>query len=135
MDDISLVEWVGLMVSLSDGDLVNFKIMMVVDMVWVEIMMEYIKMIFGFDLCLVFVDLQDIWMGIGYDVYVFEDGDVIIFGGVLILYMQKFKGYFDVDVVLYVIIDVIFGVIGDGDIGQYFLLSDFVWKGVVLDQF
>lgn len=38
--------------------------------------------------------------------------------------------YFDGDVVLYVLSDVLFGVIVVGDIGCYFLDIDDKWKGV-----
>lgn len=47
-----------------------------------------------------------------------------MFCGVFILYEKVFFGYLDVDVVLYVLMDVLFVICGVGDIGDYFLLFD-----------
>lgn len=48
----------------------------------------------------------------------------------MILYECGLFGYLDVDVLLYVIIDVLFGVVVFGDIGCYFFDMDVVFKGV-----
>lgn len=49
--------------------------------------------------------------------YVFGDGDFVMLGGVCVLYGCGLFVYFDGDVVIYVLCDVIFGVLVLGDIG------------------
>lgn len=44
-------------------------------------------------------------------------------------------GYFDGDVVVYVIVDVFFGVVGFGDIGEYFGMVYFEYVGVYVEVF
>lgn len=69
-------------------------------------------------------------VGIGYDVYRFVEGRKFILGGVEILFEKGFLGYLDVDVLVYVIIDVIFGVMGENDIGRFFLDSSLKYKDI-----
>lgn len=63
-------------------------------------------------------------IGNGYDVYKLVEGRKLMLGGVEVFYIKGVLGYFDGDVFLYVIIDVIIGVLGLGDIGLYFLDND-----------
>lgn len=70
------------------------------------------------------------WIGYGFDVYVFGGEGLIIIGGVCIFYEKGLLVYFDGDVVFYVLIDVLFGVVVLGDIGKLFLDIDLVFKGV-----
>lgn len=72
------------------------------------------------EVCIVY----EICIVMGFDVYCLVEGEELWFGGVLILYDKGLLGYSDVDVVFYVLIDVLFGIIVVGDIGMYFLFSD-----------
>lgn len=69
-------------------------------------------------------------IGLGYDVYKLIEDRKFIIGGVEILYDKGLLGYFDVDVLIYVIMDFILGVLVLGDIGKYFLDIDEEYKGV-----
>lgn len=67
---------------------------------------------------------MDFWIGFGFDVYWLVDGRKCIFGGVYIFSDFGLFGYFDVDVLFYVICDVLFGVFNFWDIGFYFFDCD-----------
>lgn len=60
------------------------------------------------------------------------EGCLLIIGGIIILYEKGLIGYLDVDVLLYMIVDVCLGVIVVGDIGKYFFDIDLVFKDVDL---
>jgi 2-C-methyl-D-erythritol 2,4-cyclodiphosphate synthase len=71
------------------------------------------------------------YAGIGYDVHRFVENRKLVLGGVSFDYFLGLAGYFDVDVVLYVVGDVILGVASLGDIGELFPDIDDKWKGIL----
>lgn len=66
-------------------------------------------------------------IGNGYDIYCFVGDCFLILGGVIIVYYLGLDGYSDVDVLIYVLMDVFLGVLSLGDIGYYFFFSDVWW--------
>ena len=63
---------------------------------------------------------KQIFMGNGVDIHAFEEGKVMVLGGVEINSPLGFKAHSDGDVLLHSIIDAILGAIGGGDIGEWF---------------
>lgn len=75
---------------------------------------------------------MEIWMGIGMDVYQLSVGVLMYVVGFFFFDERVgLVGYFDGDVVCYVICDVLLLVIGLGDIGLVFGIVDLQWVGVV----
>jgi 2-C-methyl-D-erythritol 4-phosphate cytidylyltransferase/2-C-methyl-D-erythritol 2,4-cyclodiphosphate synthase len=73
--------------------------------------------------------------GFGYDVHAFAQGDHVTLAGIQIPHDKGVRAHSDGDVILHALCDAIFGVLGDGDIGQHFPPSDPQWKGVSSDHF
>ena len=71
----------------------------------------------------------------GYDVHAFASGDHVTLAGVKIPYEKGVRAHSDGDVILHALCDALFGVMGDGDIGQHFPPSDPQWKGASSDRF
>lgn len=67
---------------------------------------------------------MNVCIGNGYDIYKLGLERLLILGGIKIDYVMGFIGYSDVDVLIYVIMDVMLGVLSLGDIGYYFFFSD-----------
>lgn len=63
---------------------------------------------------------KQIFVGNGLDIHAFEEGKVMVLGGVEINSPLGFKAHSDGDVVLHSVIDAILGAIGGGDIGEWF---------------
>ena len=68
-------------------------------------------------------------VGQGYDVHRFNDGDLIILGGVKIPYEKGLEAHSDGDVVLHALADAILGAAALGDIGKHFPDTDPEFKG------
>ncbi len=69
-------------------------------------------------------------VGIGYDVHKFEVDRELILGGVKIEYEYGLLGHSDADVLLHAIMDSILGAAGMGDIGRHFSDKDPKYKGI-----
>ncbi|MEE4013646.1 bifunctional 2-C-methyl-D-erythritol 4-phosphate cytidylyltransferase/2-C-methyl-D-erythritol 2,4-cyclodiphosphate synthase [Roseibium sp. FZY0029] len=134
-DDTGLAEWDEMSIVLTEGDPAAFKITTAADLRRAEQQAELQQMSTTSATPMPLSALADVRTGIGYDVHAFEDGDVVILGGVAIPHTQKLKGHSDADVVLHAITDATLGAIGDGDIGQHFPPSDPQWKGASSDRF
>ena len=68
-------------------------------------------------------------IGQGYDVHRFNDGHVIILGGVKIDYERGLEAHSDGDVVLHALCDALLGAAALGDIGKHFPDTDPEFKG------
>ena len=73
--------------------------------------------------------------GFGYDVHAFAAGDHVTLAGIKIPHDKGIRAHSDGDVILHALCDALFGVMGDGDIGQHFPPSDPQWKGTSSDHF
>ncbi len=73
---------------------------------------------------------RDIFVGNGFDVHGFEDGKVMMLGGVKIKESFGFKAHSDGDVAIHALIDSLLGAIGAGDIGELFPDSDEKFKNI-----
>lgn len=73
--------------------------------------------------------LDDLRIGLGFDVHPFCEGRPLIVGGVEIPHTKGLKGHSDADVLIHAVVDSILGALGMGDIGQHFPPSDPKWKG------
>lgn len=73
--------------------------------------------------------------GFGYDVHAFDKGDHVTLAGVKIPFDKGIRAHSDGDVIYHALCDALFGVMGDGDIGQHFPPSDPQWRGASSDQF
>ena len=74
--------------------------------------------------------MQNIRVGIGYDVHAFAKGRSLILGGVKIDYEQGLMGHSDADVLVHSIIDSLLGAANLGDIGQLFPDTDPKYNGI-----
>lgn len=64
--------------------------------------------------------MQDIRIGIGYDVHPFAEGRKLFLGGVDVDHPQGLRGHSDADVLVHAVIDSLLGAGGLGDIGRLF---------------
>lgn len=69
-------------------------------------------------------------VGIGYDVHAFEEGRLLVLGGVEIPHSKGLKGHSDADVLCHAIADALLGAMGEPDIGYYFPPSDASIEGI-----
>lgn len=74
--------------------------------------------------------LDDVRVGMGFDVHRFVPGDKVILCGIAIPHDRKLEGHSDADAVLHAVTDAILGALGMGDIGTFFPPSDPQWKGM-----
>ena len=66
--------------------------------------------------------------GIGIDTHRFEDGRLLILGGVEIPGARGLAGFSDADVLTHAIVDALLGAAGLGDIGELFPDTDELWR-------
>jgi 2-C-methyl-D-erythritol 2,4-cyclodiphosphate synthase len=69
-------------------------------------------------------------VGFGYDVHRFEEGRLLILGGVEIPHERGLLGHSDADVLIHAVMDALIGALGKGDIGQHFPDKDPAYKDV-----
>ena len=119
-DDAMVVERMGHAVHVFDGEARNIKLTTDDDFMRAER-----------DLLRPMIPLA----GFGYDVHAFAKGDHVMLAGVKIPHDKGVRAHSDGDVILHALCDALFGVMGDGDIGQHFPPSDPQWKGVSSDRF
>lgn len=74
--------------------------------------------------------MEDIRVGIGYDIHRLEEGRKLIIGGVDIPFRLGLAGHSDADVLLHSICDAILGALALGDIGQHFPNTDMQYFGI-----
>jgi 2-C-methyl-D-erythritol 2,4-cyclodiphosphate synthase len=67
--------------------------------------------------------------GLGVDSHRFEEGRLLLLGGVEIEHDRGLAGHSDADVLTHAVIDALLGAAGLGDIGQHFPDTDELWKG------
>jgi len=120
-DDAAVIEWVGIPVTIFEGEQGNVKLTTDEDFRKAEVS--------------AFAGLGDVRAGTGYDVHAFGDGDHVWIGGVRIPHTRGLTGHSDADVALHALVDALLGALADGDIGQHFPPSDPQWKGASSDRF
>jgi 2-C-methyl-D-erythritol 2,4-cyclodiphosphate synthase len=69
-------------------------------------------------------------IGHGFDVHSFEEGDLLVLGGVKIPFIKKFKAHSDGDVLIHAVCDALLGAAALGDIGRHFPDTDEHFKGI-----
>jgi 2-C-methyl-D-erythritol 2,4-cyclodiphosphate synthase len=74
--------------------------------------------------------MEDICVGIGYDVHRLEEGCSLILGGVEIDHPKGLAGHSDADVLLHAITDALLGALALGDIGSHFPDNDKAYKNI-----
>lgn len=74
--------------------------------------------------------VNDMRVGMGYDVHKLVEGRDLIVGGVKIPYEKGLLGHSDADVLLHAIMDAILGAAALGDIGTHFPDNDPKYKGI-----
>ncbi|GAB5387303.1 MAG: hypothetical protein Alpg2KO_02710 [Alphaproteobacteria bacterium] len=131
-DDASLLEAMGLDVSVVMGSVPNTKITWPGDLKVAE---QELQSIHGTEDSPPAPGLPDIRMATGFDVHAFEDGDHVILCGIKLPHDKKLKGHSDADVGLHALTDAILGCCAAGDIGQHFPPSEPQWKGAESGQF
>jgi 2-C-methyl-D-erythritol 4-phosphate cytidylyltransferase/2-C-methyl-D-erythritol 2,4-cyclodiphosphate synthase len=119
-DDTSLVEGLGISVSMVEGRADNIKITNSEDMQIAEQILER-----RLDR---FTPGQRI--GNGYDVHRLVEGRPLILGGVEVPHDRGLDGHSDADVLTHAVADAILGAIGKGDIGRHFPDTDPAYKGI-----
>ena len=119
-DDASVIEHFGHAVHVFEGEARNIKLTTEDDFKQAER-----------DLSMPHLTLT----GYGYDVHAFGPGDHVWLAGIRIAYERGIRAHSDGDVILHALCDAVFGVMGDGDIGQHFPPSDPQWKGVASSYF
>ena len=62
-------------------------------------------------------------IGHGYDAHRFGNGDTLVLGGVHIAHDHGLVAHSDGDVLIHAICDALLGAMGQGDIGQHFLIQ------------
>jgi 2-C-methyl-D-erythritol 4-phosphate cytidylyltransferase/2-C-methyl-D-erythritol 2,4-cyclodiphosphate synthase len=82
-----------------------------------------------------FAGLDDVRVGIGYDVHATGAGKSVMLGGVTIAHTKGLAGHSDADVALHALTDAILGAIAEGDIGAHFPPDDPQWEGASSDRF
>jgi 2-C-methyl-D-erythritol 2,4-cyclodiphosphate synthase len=68
-----------------------------------------------------------IHVGIGYDVHRLVSGRKLMLGGVDLHHEKGLEGHSDADVLIHAICDAVFGALGEGDLGHWFLNTDPRW--------
>ncbi len=74
--------------------------------------------------------MENIRVGIGYDIHRLEEGRKLIIGGVDIPFRLGLAGHSDADVLLHSICDAMLGALALGDIGQHFPNTDMQYYGI-----
>ncbi len=74
--------------------------------------------------------MENMRVGIGYDIHRLEEGRKLIIGGVNIPFRLGLAGHSDADVLLHSICDAMLGSLALGDIGQHFPNTDMQYYGI-----
>ena len=120
-DDASLVEHAGGRVRMFVGPRDNMKVTVPEDLPVVDRILRSRR---GES----FVD--DIRVGMGYDVHAFAEGRPLVLGGVTIPHTRGLAGHSDADVLVHALMDAILGALREGDIGRLFPDTDQAYAGI-----
>lgn len=74
--------------------------------------------------------VQNMRIGMGYDVHKLTEGRALILGGVEISYEKGLLGHSDADVIVHAIMDALLGAAALGDIGKHFPDTDPQYRGI-----
>jgi len=74
--------------------------------------------------------MNELRVGLGYDVHAFAPGRALVLGGVEIPYPLGLAGHSDADVLVHAVMDAIVGALREGDIGRLFPDSDPAYAGI-----
>ena len=121
-DDAVLVEALGHVVRVVDGELYNIKITTPADLAWAEWFVQQGK---GKNM-----QTRRLRVGQGVDVHAFVEGRKLVLGGITIPFERGLAGHSDADVLTHAIIDALLGATGGGDIGRLFPDSDLRYKDI-----
>jgi 2-C-methyl-D-erythritol 4-phosphate cytidylyltransferase/2-C-methyl-D-erythritol 2,4-cyclodiphosphate synthase len=110
-DDAALLEWRGESVVIVDAPAENFKLTTADDFLRAKTLLQ-----------------PAFRSALGYDVHAFDEGDHVMLGGICVPFKRGIKAHSDGDVILHALADAIFGLAGNGDIGEHFPPSDQRWK-------
>ncbi len=121
-DDASLVERLGVPVTIVMGNYENLKVTTPEDLVVAEALLQENKKKGE--------EKNMVRFGMGYDVHKLVEGRKLILGGVEVPYVYGLDGHSDADVLLHSIKDALLGAAALGDIGKHFPDTDMRYKGV-----
>lgn len=120
-DDASLVEHAGGRVRMYAGPRDNMKVTVPEDLPVVDQMLRSRR---GESI------VDDIRVGMGYDVHAFAEERPLVLGGVSIPHGRGLAGHSDADVLVHALMDAILGAMREGDIGGLFPDTDPAYRGI-----
>lgn len=120
-DDSSLAEHIGGRVRMYAGPRDNMKVTVPEDLPIVDRVLRARR---GESF------VEDIRVGMGYDVHAFAEGRPLVLGGVLIPHSSGLVGHSDADVLVHALMDAILGAMREGDIGKLFPDTDPAYAGI-----
>lgn len=121
-DEASLLEHIGVEVSVVMGSAANLKVTRVDDLALADALLNRNRA--GDDLMII------ARVGHGYDAHRLVAGRPLVLGGVNIPYELGLLGHSDADVLLHALADAMLGAAGLGDIGRHFPDNDPAYKGI-----
>ena len=125
-DDASLVERIGVSVTVVSGSYENLKVTTPEDLIIAEAIVAEKNSDRHNKEC----EVRDVVrFGMGYDVHKLVENRKLIVGGVEIPYIYGLDGHSDADVLLHAIKDALLGAAALGDIGRHFPDTDIQYKG------
>lgn len=74
--------------------------------------------------------MNEMRIGLGYDVHAFAPGRALVLGGVEIPHPLGLAGHSDADVLVHAVMDAIVGALREGDIGRLFPDTDPAYAGI-----
>jgi 2-C-methyl-D-erythritol 4-phosphate cytidylyltransferase/2-C-methyl-D-erythritol 2,4-cyclodiphosphate synthase len=122
-DCASLVERLGVQVTVCAGREQNLKLTTPHDLAWME------ALLLGERRTETTVNIV-LKVGQGYDVHRLVEGRPLLLGGVRIPHGRGLAGFSDADVLAHAVGDALLGALGAGDLGTHFPSSDPTWKGI-----
>jgi 2-C-methyl-D-erythritol 4-phosphate cytidylyltransferase/2-C-methyl-D-erythritol 2,4-cyclodiphosphate synthase len=121
-DEASLLEHIGVKVSVVMGSAINLKVTRVDDLALAEALLDRNHEGDG--------SVGVLRVGHGYDAHRLVAGRQLVLGGVVIPYERGLLGHSDADVLLHALADAMLGAAGMGDIGRHFPDNDPAYKGI-----
>jgi 2-C-methyl-D-erythritol 4-phosphate cytidylyltransferase/2-C-methyl-D-erythritol 2,4-cyclodiphosphate synthase len=113
-DDASLLEALGLPVTIVAGSEANIKLTYPEDLARLEAAMSNAAFLPH--------------VGTGFDVHVLAENRPMVLCGVIVPHSKGLAGHSDADVGIHALCDAIYGALAEGDIGRHFPPSDDSWK-------
>jgi 2-C-methyl-D-erythritol 4-phosphate cytidylyltransferase/2-C-methyl-D-erythritol 2,4-cyclodiphosphate synthase len=121
-DEASLLEHIGVKVSVVMGSAINLKVTRVDDLALAGALLDRNR---EGD-----ASVGILRVGHGYDAHRLVAGRDLVLGGVVIPYERGLLGHSDADVLLHALADAMLGAAGLGDIGRHFPDNDPAYKGI-----